>query len=433
MPTPPPIHTPDYHILDNNFADQNKGLTPPTRCLATCDQSELLVCRTDSSADTFNTLALGGFRLRISNLDRTDPPGYVSGAVLRKNQFNANCGPSFLISGEPRMPLIKVQCDVSGFDPADSAIYWRLQCQHVLCRHVNHGHMRYRGSCENLNDEWQGRSLAAQFNLFEATTSPSMLYDYNSNDPGGPVMGGNAILSVAAQPPGCPVTLMDYVHLRIGGASPTKPDVLAHIATVLGSRDPNVVHMMNAIIKGESNFSQFNKAAQTQQTFTFNQHHHHNPNQPNCVVLFDWPDDPGHFPLASFDFGVGLSQYTKIGNQQMTREMAWDWRENMRAGINLFLGDLHSSYHSSYTWQQWAHVAWAAYNGSGAAAENYANARAASDDGKQVSADPLPADLDVAGLTAPIPAPADRPDPPDWPPWSAPGDYPDPSTTTAVT
>ena len=107
MPTPPPIHTPDYHILDNNFADQNKGLTPPTRCLATCDQSELLVCRTDSSADTFNTLALGGFRLRISNLDRTDPPGYVSGAVLRKNQFNANCGPSFLISGEPRMPSLK--------------------------------------------------------------------------------------------------------------------------------------------------------------------------------------------------------------------------------------------------------------------------------------------------------------------------------------
>jgi hypothetical protein len=122
---------------------------------------------------------------------------------------------------------------------------------------------------------------------------------------------------------------------------------------------------------------------------TFSKRFHKEPDQPDCRVIFDWPDDPEHFPLASFDFGVGISQFTKVGNQKVTCEIAWDWRENIRMSANLFLRKLQSKYKADLTWHHWAMETWAAYNGSGAAAQLYAKKLSMSPEGSKVSLQPV--------------------------------------------
>ena len=91
------------------------------------------------------------------------------------------------------------------------------------------------------------------------------------------------------------------------------------------------------------------------------------------------------FPLASFDFGVGISQFTRVEGQSVSPELAWDWRENIRRGTNLFLGKLRKKLQPDITWKHLALAAWAAYNGSGEAAERYAQRLALSDEGLRVS------------------------------------------------
>lgn len=427
-------HQPPWHILDNNFAEQNDGLAPTERRPTDLNQDGAAICRTDWSSNNFNTLVLGRFRLRIANLDHKDPPGYAPASVPRGNTFNANSGQAFRITALPRMPEIPVECEVNGFAPSVEPIYWRLVCRHVLCRHQPQGNYRYRGACEILEDEWQGKSRESKFKLFEPASSPVLDYDYNTNDPDTVVMGGNAILTVAAMPRGCSVVLTDYVHLRIGGTNPTKSDVMAHVSQMLKSRNSNLPHMVNAVFTHENNFTQFAKTVQRSTHMIFRQKHHHNdPTQPDCNVLFDWPDDPEYFPSVSFDWGVGISQYTKIRGRTVGPATAWDWRQNIKRGINEFLDALADQYKPHLTWRQWAHRGWRAYNGSGPQAEAYANTLEALAEGQAVSIAMMPNDADVDALTAHLPDPPAREVAPNWPPFLPPGDYAEPATATRFT
>ena len=356
-------HNPEWHVLDSSFPDGNKGLVPPLR-----------------------KTSHGAAQLTLESLDRTDPPRYSSGNVPRDATFNRNV---FRLAATPCMPSIHVVCAVQGFDPSHTPIQWRLVCRHVLCRYTNVGQFRYRGATEVFEREWRGESHTASFDLF----TPNCSYSYNDQSR---VLGGHALLIVAVRVDGA--TLSDYVHLRIEGANPTQAEVFAYLSRRLEGYDPNVVRMVRAIFRHESAFTQFASAPQRAAAMTFSRRHHAEATQPDCRVRFDWPDDPPNFPLASFDFGVGISQFTEVGSQRVTAEIGWDWRENIRLGTNLFLGKLRKKYQAGMTWKHLALAAWAAYNGAGAAAERYARQLAISDEGAQVSMAPVASVLQVALL-----------------------------------
>ena len=139
-------------------------------------------------------------------------------------------------------------------------------------------------------------------------------------------------------------------------------------------------------------------------------------------MTFTHPEDPPGFPLASFDFGVGISQITWFRTRALSADECWDWRENIKAGMNLFFAALRVTYPSSaaaraaLTWRQWAKKAWARYNGSGEAATRYANDVEGNEEGSQVPETPVPTsvNLDVEAASVP-PSPA-LPPPPPWPP-----------------
>ncbi len=235
-------------------------------------------------------------------------------------------------------------------------------------------------------------------------------------DPGSPVLGGHAILSLSANPGRVSPPLLDFVHMRIGGANPGSAAVLRHVDDALSDRNENIRHMVRAVFAHESAFTQFKNDAQTRAAMNFTQRHHQNdPTQPDCHVVFDWPDDPPHFPLATFDFGVGISQYTKVGARTIPGAIAWDWTANVDLGMNLFLGLLRHNFAAGITWKDWARPAWQNYNGSGPQAVQYATALLHSPEGSQVSADVVPADLEVEAQTDPLPARNDLDEPPAWP------------------
>jgi hypothetical protein len=371
MPTP--SHSPEWHLLDSRFADANRGLVPPAR-----------------------NLSAGGAALRIENLDRADPPGYQPGDVPR-GKFNANV---FSLTAAPAMPRIPVVCSVTGFDPAQTPIEWRLVCRHVLCRHTNVTRFRYSGASESFEREWRGRSASARFELFDGPCSYS---------DAGRVLGGHALLMAAVALP--QARLLDYVHVRIAGANPTPAEVLGHLDARLAGYDPNIVRMARAVFSQESNFRQFAAGAQSSALMKFTRVHHADAAQPDCAVRFDWPDDPPGFPLASFDFGVGISQWTRVGQQRVSADIAWDWRENIRLGVNLLLGAVGRALKPGRSWREVARVAWTAYNGTGAAAAAYAARLAASPDGRAISTAPAPsaAKAQVALLAAPAPLPEPEP------------------------
>ena len=314
------------------------------------------------------------------------------------------------------MPPIIVQCETSGFSSSFDSIHWRLKLRHVLCRHQSQGNYRYKGICEVLENEWQGQSKSNNFVLFNNGTDINVSYTFNSND-GNAVMGGHGILEVAAKPTGCPQILSDYIHLRIGGTNPTKNQVLLYVQSQVSNRNLNIVHMLNAIFAHEAGFHQFRTNHQTQATMNFRAKHHHNdPTQPDCSVLFNWPDDPPNFPLATFDFGVGISQYTKTVGRTIPREVAWDWRENIKIGINLFLNHLNHTHNSTLTWKEWAHRAWKRYNGSGAQAIAYAQTLSGTTEGQKVSSSNLPNTLKLNQETAQLTLAPNPEQPPNWPP-----------------
>jgi len=383
-------------ILNNNFPDHDSGLRPPQRRTKSTTAGRAPVARSGG-----NTLQTAGPLLQITNLDRADPPGYRAGGVPRSPQFNRNV---YAITAAPRMPEISVRCAVRGFSPQQSPIHWRLQCRYVLARHINSGNGKYVGASEIHLDEWQGRSTAADFTLFAAQRNPAVSYDYNDDRA---VMGGHAMLTLTVRLPGNGGWLTDYVHLRIVGTNPVRANVERYVEQLLDGRDANVLAMLRAIFVHESDYTQFQNDVQTR-----NRAHR---------LQFDWPDDPARFPLATFDFGVGISQWTKLPGQRVSRAIAWDWRENVRAGTNLFLTEkLRNSPRAGRTWREWARGAWRRYNGSGERAERYAENLATSVEGLRVSTRPVPPSIDIRTLTAPVPGPAPLGPPPAWPPQAAP-------------
>lgn len=417
-------HDPQWHILDNSFTERNDGLATPTRNLGGLGSDETNVSRTWQEIlfpylnANYNRIAFSRFGLRIGNLDRDDPPGYQRNGVPR-GTFNRNV---LAITAIPRMPTIAVKCQVRNFDPATTAIEWRLQCRHVLGRYVNTGNYRYKSTCTVLGDEWQGQSRSAEFTLFQDPEDPNVSYTHNSAGPSAPVMGGHAILTVVARPNGAPM-LLDYVHIRIGGTNPGRDQVNEYIRTALSDRDENIIRIVGAIFAHEAHYAQFLASQQTFRSMTFgpkqhgrpDAHHPENtPRLPKCKVKFDFPDDPEHFPYASYDCGVGISQYTHVAGQLMSNEVAWDWRANINIGINTLFDKLRATRRKSSTWREWAMAGWKGYNGSGAGAVAYAEARQASAEGLLVSSTELPesAANEVRAITLSGP----RPDPPAWPP-----------------
>ncbi len=373
------LHAPEWHLLDCSFPQADAGLALPHR-----------------------NLTAGAAKLQIQNLDRNDPPDYKAGGTCR-GSFNGNV---LKIASGACMPAIPVICSVSGFDPKTNPILWRLICRHVLCRYCNSGDYRYGAASDTFEREWRGESRSASFNLF-GTDSPECSCTYGDSSH---VMGGHGILQCAVVIGG--TLLSDFVHVRIVGSNPTQSDVLNYLTGELADSDPNVACMVRAIFAHESGYRQFSIDTQskTLMNFSYRRGFHRDPAQPDCPVTFSWPADPPDFPLVTFDYGVGISQYTRVAGQSITSDMAWDWRENIRAGINLFLSHkLKPTFRSGMTWRDWASHAWAAYNGSGAAAEQYARTLAAGPDGLRVSAGPVQAGFEVAILKAPLPLPT--PDP----------------------
>lgn len=430
---PPDLTNTAWHILNSNWDGADDGLVVPAR--VTDADAACAIAPTCDAIDIYNTLECGSFGLTITNLDHAVPPGYQDGGVPRGKEFNLNSGERFRISSVPGMPTIPVQCAVTGFDPSDEPLYWRLQCRHVLARHwraPGTGKWRYSGRVKVLEQEWHGLAWSKDFTLFAAGGDPNVEYTFNDDEADSLVMGGHAILSVAAFPMGSERMLLDYVHLRITGTNPAETEVINYVNERLSDRDANLCAMIRAIFRGESDFQQFKGNAQTSQKWGSafaNVVHGEDAGQGNCRPTFDFPNDPENFPLASFDFGVGIGQYTEINDQRVTAGIAWDWRENIDTCINLFFSEKLKPYQDStrtildpstnqtvtrrLTWREWAWYGWKAYNGVGDAAEAYANGREASSEGQLVSADEIPESVDISPLTL---RGADAMSAPPWPP-----------------
>ncbi|CAN7770528.1 hypothetical protein LJR245_007511 [Rhizobium leguminosarum] len=357
-------------IDEDKFVGSDKGIVLPARSLGD-----------------------GGIRLQLSNFDRSDPPNYAPNGVPRGLDFNRNV---LAISASGKMPAINVACDIAGFQPsAQTPIYWRLQTLHVLARFKNVGSYHYQSRVVPLDSEWTGSSESAIFTLFADGPIPAGLVYDNLDDR---VAGGHAVLTIAAKPDGS--WLQDFVHLRIAGTNPDAADIRADVKRIVAGRNAAPLeNMLNAIFAWEANMKQFEPKRQSQAKF----------GEEGFKKLFDWPDDPPNFPVAAFDFGVGISQFTNPA--KLTTPMAWDWRANIAAGANEFFDHLKAAYKNNITWADWALVAWRTYNGSGAAAAAYAQRLANSPDGKAV-----PKTLvSKLGATTLAPINSTKPPPAKWP------------------
>ncbi len=361
-------------IDDTRFLGSDSGLTVPTR-------------RQISS----------GHALRIQSPDSADPPApYRPGGVPRTQSFNANV---FSITAEPKMPVLSISCALDNIDPATAPIFWRFQTLYVVGRYqkVSPGlSPHYASRVLSLGDTWSGTSRSAQFKLF--TADANVTYD-NASDR---VAGGDAILTLAVQIPHSGDWLQDYVHLRIGAANPTEANVRLGTATAFATRDINIMHMANAVFSHENKMHQFDPVYRTHEKYS--------------GVLFQWPSDPENFPSVAFDFGIGLAQFTHPGAE--TVAICWDWRENLKSGINELLDDLRRTYAPNLTWQAWATRAWSTYNAgtpTSPAGLAYAATLLALPDGKLISPNTLPAGFDLVQQTAPLPMAPFAP-PARWPP-----------------
>jgi phospholipase C len=340
--------------------------------------------------------------LRITNLDASDPPPpYRAGGVPRTLAFNSNV---FSITADPAMVPIPVVCQLSNINASTSPIHWRLQALYVVGRYrkVSGGSIpHYASRVLSLGDTWTGKSQSSTFTLFAKDANVS--YD-NASDR---VAGGHAILTVAVQVPGSADWLQDYVHLRLLGTNPTEANVRTYVAKTCATRDNNIIHMANAVFAHENLMKQFDGAFRTGEKY-------HD-------VRFNWPPDPQHYPGVAFDFGIGLGQFTHIGEE--TEAICWDWRENLKAGINELLSDLRATYAPSLSWRNWALRAWSTYNAgspTSPAGLAYANTLLALPDGQQISSAPLPPTLDHIHETAPIQTAPFPPPPATWPVAEAP-------------
>ncbi len=343
-------------IDDTTFAGSDKGLPVPLQ-------------RTSAKS----------FALRIANLDHADPPApYRAGGVPRTPGFNANV---LVVTADPKMPKIKVACDVIGFDPVATKIMWRLQTLYVVGRYkkVSGGATpHYRSRVLSVGDTWTGESSAAAFTLFG--DDANVLYDNISDR----IAGGHAILTVAAKPTGSDVWLQDYVHLRIVGTNPTETIVRKYVHNALAQRDGNIECMADAVFAWENAMQQFDPAVRTHTSYR--------------GVRFNWPQDPADMPSVAFDYGIGLGQFTHPG--QETVGVCWDWRDNLDAGMNELLDDLRSTFAAGRTFLAWAINAWSMYNTGSAGSSAYATRLAKSDDGRKIAVDAPPSGFDHIMETA---------------------------------
>lgn len=336
-------------IDEDKFVGADKGIILPTR-----------------------NLGDGSNRLQLNSFDRADPPDYKPSGVPRNINFNGNV---FAISAAGKMPEIKVSCDIAGFTPsAATPIYWRLQTLHVLGRFKNVGKYHYQSRVLPLEAEWTGSSRSAEFTLFAHGGVPAGLVYDNLDDR---VAGGHAVLTVAAKPGNS--WLQDFVHLRIIGTNPTESDIRAEVKKIVAGREAAPLEaMLSAVFAWEANMKQFSRDRQTQAQF----------GEAGFKKLFDWPDDPGNFPVAAFDFGVGISQFTNPA--KLKTRFAWDWRANIAVGANVFFDKLKATHTKDITWHDWAFAAWRSYNGSGKDAVDYAKRLAGSPDGKSIPKTVIP-------------------------------------------
>jgi hypothetical protein len=313
-------------IIDDKFPDANKGLKVPTRLLAS-----------------------GAAQLRMTNLDRADPPAYVTGSYIRSEAYNAN---AYKISAGAKMPPIRVECSVNGVDLAAAKIIWRLQIRYIAGRYAKANHdddqPQYNSFLRSFDDVWTGASSSSTFTLFDAADK-NVSYD-NLDDR---VAGGNSILTVAIQLQDGS-WLQDYVHLRVTGTNPAEADVRETLSKAMAARQPSILNMINAAFAHENNYEQFEPCRSCQTHFS-------GFTEPKSPVLFQWPCDPANFPSIAFDFGIGISQFTHWG--QETMPVCWDWRSNVANGVNELLGDLRRVFRPRITWLSWASRAWSAYNG----------------------------------------------------------------------
>ena len=251
-------------------------------------------------------------------------------------------------------------------------------CRHVLCRHTNTGHFRYRGATEPFDGEWRGQSHTPDFTVFGA----GCRYTYSDQTR---VLGGHGLLIVAVRLPGA--TLCDYVHLRIAGTNPiavrrlrvsrcpprrTRRQRRAHGPRDLSARvGLHTVCRPGAAIGGDDLY----------QTPSCRRH----TAGLSCPLRLAGRSSglpAGELRLRRRDLAVHACR-----GQTISAELAWDWRENIRRGTNLFLGKLRRKVQPDITWKHLALAAWAAYNGSGEAAERYAQRLALSEEGARVSLD----------------------------------------------
>jgi hypothetical protein len=364
------------HIDDKDFNDKDVGLPVPQR-----------------------RRNIGQASLRISNLDDADPPSYANGQYPRTQDFNDNV---LYITNKPKMPSIRVDCELVGVDPTTTPILWRLQTRYVVGRYqkVSGGDdPHYRSRVLPLEDTWTGTAHSATFTLFPDNEDPNVAYD--NGPPFDRVAGGQAILTVAVEAPGGAGWLQDYVHLRIGGKNPSVQSVNLYVANILGGRDPNIVHMANAVFVHENSMQQFDPDYRTQTHYK--------------GVLFDWPHDPENFPSVAFDFGIGIGQFTHPGEE--TGPICWDWRENVKSGVNELLDDLKDTFPHTPTWIAWARRAWSEYNTGSPNNDHgqYANALAILPDGQAISTSQIPHGYNVNAATAKLPMQGAPPAPRDWP------------------
>lgn len=395
-------------ILDNRFTNQNDGLTTPLSN-ETVGLDDALMRPSNNS----HRIQVVPFGIELVNPSKGDPPGYTTNGVARDVAFI----PSnlFKLTSAPAMPPIDVKCRTFGFDPAETSILWRVVLRHVLCRHWNTGKSQYASGCLVLEDEWQGEARSRSFTVFAPSPSDGLAYTYNAVD--GRPMGGNGFVQVAVAVPGSTGYAQDFAHIRVAGRNPSLSEVTTYVEGLLAGRDVNIKRMVLNIFEHESRTRQFSTSAQTRTRVRRSR-------QDPTRLVFDWPDDPPDFPLATFDCGVGISQYTRVGRQTITAGLAWDWQCNVAKAVNLFLREkLRVSLHAvrrqrpTFSWQDIAWGAYRRYNGSGADAESYANRLSATARGNQVS---RTRDLTVAQVIPEIvdvtePAREAGPPPP-WPP-----------------
>lgn len=419
-------HTATDHLSGTDFKalGSDRGHVVPKRTPEGNDPlMPLYVAPSSLESIVINNICAAHFQLRLSNLDRSDPPELKQTAAgqcnfPRSTGFNKNV---FSITADPEMPQIDVKCNVRGFDPADpkTPIHWELRLLHILGRyyrrdaaaltkkyaegsdHPKDSHAYYHPHIDRFDHRWSGRATRSSFSLFAKSCSVEPTVSYSEALDRELVLGGHGLLIVSATPaPG--IQLVDYAHLRITGTNPAKQDWERYLRHLLPTSryDEQLFYMVAAMIFHESvSGLQFSPDYYSRRTMNYEGKGYGCNDSPRHSVTFSFPADPPHFPFATFDYGIGLTQQTYDGSSAtaITSQTAWSWKVNVKAGIRELFSKMNrvKSKSSVDTWEDLAMWAWSAYNGRQSRNNAYSNALRANQYGQHISTDSLPADLSL--------------------------------------